>query len=78
MTFYPSKTREFLFSRQKIAQGTSLHSTIGFGNAIANLCMRHQFVLKINEICDEKAIYLPPSDKTGDFHIYFHAITLLN
>jgi hypothetical protein len=59
MKFHPSEIREFLFSRQEIVQGTSLHSTIEFGNAGANLHMRHQFLLKINEICDEKAIYYP-------------------
>jgi hypothetical protein len=59
MKFHPSEIREFLFSRQKISQNTSLHSAIEFGNAIANLRMRHKFILKMNEICDEKAIYYP-------------------
>jgi hypothetical protein len=59
MKFHPSETREFLFTRQKITQGTSMHSTIEFGNARANLRMRHKFLLKMNEICDEKAIYYP-------------------
>jgi hypothetical protein len=59
MIFNPSETRGLLFSRQKIAQGPSLHSTTEFGNARAILRMRHKVLLKMKEICDEKAIYYP-------------------